>query len=303
MGIRFFLGRVFRWLGKKEFLNFLSDELYLKVFYYLFMEKDGNFSNPKTLNQKINWLKLNNRRKEYIDMVDKHNAKEYVANVIGREYIIPTLGVWDKFDDIDFDSLPREFVLKCTHDSGSAVVCKDKNKISKETVKNKLNRCLKRNYFWMGREWVYKNIKPRIIAEQYMEDKETKDLRDYKFYCFGDYVDSVLVCVGRESDNTKFYFFDRDWNLKRYNKRGNEAPVGFTLPMPKNMDKMFEIAKKLSVASGAPFLRVDLYNVDGKIYFGELTFYPDCGMDRNRLYETDEYFGSLVDLSMVHKLN
>ena len=183
------------------------------------------------------------------------------------------------------------------------VVCKEKREISKELIKNKLARCLKRNYFWLGREWTYKNIKPRIIAEQYIQDTETKDLRDYKFYCFRDVVDSVLVCVDRESGSTKFYFFDKEWNLKRYNKRGKEAPAGFTLPKPDNMDEMFEIAKKLSVASGAPFLRVDLYNVNGKIYFGELTFYPDCGMDRNRLPETDEYFGSLVDLSKVHKLN
>lgn len=303
MGIRFFCGRIFRWLGKKEFLNFFSDEVYLKISYYLFMGNGINFSNPKTLNQKLNWLKLNDRKIEYSYMVDKYLAKEYVAKVIGSDYVIPTLGVWNNVDEIDFESLPNQFVLKCTHDCGSVVVCKEKREISKELIKNKLARCLKRNYFWLGREWTYKNIKPRIIAEQYIQDTETKDLRDYKFYCFRDVVDSVLVCVDRESGSTKFYFFDKEWNLKRYNKRGKEAPAGFTLPKPDNMDEMFEIAKKLSVASGAPFLRVDLYNVNGKIYFGELTFYPDCGMDRNRLPETDEYFGSLVDLSKVHKLN
>ena len=299
MNLRFFLGRVFRWLGKKRFLDFISDEIYLKISYFLLMGKCLNLYIPTTLNQKINWLKVNDRKNEYIDMVDKYNAKEYVANVIGSDYIIPTLGVWNNVDEIDFDRLPNKFVLKCTHDCGSTIVCKDKSKVSKGFVKNKLDKCLKRNYFWMGREWIYKNIEPRIIAEQYMEDTETKDLRDYKFYCFKDVVDCVLVCVGRESGNTKFYFFDKEWNLKRYNKRGKEAPDGFTLPKPENMDEMFEIAKKLSVASGAPFLRVDLYNVNGKIYFGELTFYPDCGMDRNRLPETDEYFGSLVDLSNV----
>jgi len=299
MNVIFFFGRVFRWLGKKEFLNFLSDYIYLKMSYFLLMGKNLNLSNPTTLNEKINWLKLNDRKNEYMDMVDKHNAKEYVAKVVGDDYVIPTLGVWNNVDEIDFESLPNQFVLKCTHDCGSAVICKNKGKISKEFIKNKLDRCLKRNYFWMGREWVYKNINPRIIAEQYMQDTETKDLRDYKFYCFRDVVDSVLVCVGRESGSTKFYFFDKKWNLKRYNKRGKEAPAGFTLPKPDNMDEMFEIAKKLSVASGAPFLRVDLYNVNGKIYFGELTFYPDCGMDRNRLPETDEYFGSLVDLTKV----
>lgn len=299
MNVRFFFGRVFRWLGKKEFLNFIDDEMYLKISYFLLMGKSVNFSNPTTLNQKINWLKINDRKRKYINMVDKCNAKEYVANIIGNEHIIPTLGVWNSCDEIDFNGLPDKFVLKCTHDCGSAIVCRNKSEISIEAIKGDLTKCLKRNYFCMGREWVYKNIKPRIVAEQYMEDTETKDLRDYKFYCFGDVVDCVLVCVGRERGNTKFYFFDKNWNLKRYNKLGKEAPADFTLPKPKNIDKMFDIAKKLSVASGAPFLRVDLYNVNGKIYFGELTFYPDCGMDRNRLPETDEYFGSLVDLTKV----
>ena len=299
MGIRFFVGRVFRWLGKKECLNFLSDEFYLKISYFLFMGESINFCNPVTLNQKINWLKLYDRKVEYTDMADKYNAKEYVSKIIGDDYIIPTLGVWSSFDDIDFSKLPNQFVLKCTHDYGSTVICKDKRKLIRESVKKRINRCLNRNFFWLGREWTYKNIKPRIIAEQYMQNTETKDLRDYKFYCFRDVVDSVLICVGRESGSTKFYFFDKEWNLKRYNKRGKEAPADFTLPKPENMDEMFEIAKKLSVASGAPFLRVDLYNVNGKIYFGELTFYPDCGMDRNRLPETDEYFGSLVDLTKV----
>lgn len=303
MNVRFFFGRVFRWLGKKEFLNFVSDNIYLNMSYFLLMGKNLNLSNPRSLNQKINWLKLYDRKKEYIDMVDKYNAKEYIARVIGKDYVIPTLGVWDDALDIDFGSLPNKFVLKCTHDYGSTIICKDKRSVSIESIRRKLAKCLKRNYFWLGREWAYKGIKPRIIAEQYIEDTEIKDLIDYKFYCFGDVVDCVLVCIGRDSGNTKFYFFDRDWNLKRYNKLGQEAPVGFTLPRPKNIDKMFEIAKKLSVVSGAQFLRVDLYNVNGKIYFGELTFYPDCGMDINRLPEADEYFGSLVDLSKVRKAN
>lgn len=294
-----FFGRLFRWLGNKNLLNFINDDLYLKICYYLCMGKPVNFSNPITLNQKINWLKINDRKEEYANLVDKHIAKEYVANVIGSEYIIPTLGVWNSFDEIDFDILPEKFVLKCTHDSGSVIVCSDKNGFNFNFARKKLSKSLMRNYYWFGREWIYKNIKPRIIAERYMEDTETKDLRDYKFYCFGDVVDCVLVCVGRERGNTKFYFFDKNWNLKRYNKLGKEAPADFTLPKPKNIDKMFDIAKELSVASGAPFLRVDLYNVNGKIYFGELTFYPDCGMDRNRLPETDEYFGSLVDLTKV----
>lgn len=299
----YFFGRLFRWLGNKNLLNYIDDGIYLRICYYLYMGKPVNFSNPITLNQKINWLKINDRKEKYVNLVDKYRVKEYVTKLIGSEYIIPTIGVWNSFDEINFDILPDKFVLKCTHDSGSVIICADKNNFNFNFARKKLSKCLMRNYYWFGREWVYKNIKPCIIAEQYIQDYETHDLKDYKFYCFGNVVDCVLVCVGRGSGQPKFYFFDREWNLKRYNKLGKQAPDDFTLPKPENIDKMFEIARTLSVASGAPFLRVDLYNVNGKIYFGELTLYPDCGMDRNRLPETDEYFGGLVDLSKVDNPN
>lgn len=297
--MRLLLGKILRWLGKKELLNFVNDQLYLKINYYLFMSKRLNLSMPVTLNEKLNWLKIYDRKEMYTVMVDKFAVKKYIADIIGTKYVIPTLGVWTRFDDIKFDALPNQFVLKCTHDCGSIIVCKDKNIFNISEARKKISKHLKHNYFWLGREWTYKNIQPRIIAEQYIEDRETKDIRDYKFYCFDGVVDSVLVCLGRSRGDTKFYFFDRDWNLKRYNKQGKEAPKDFTLSKPSNMDEMFELAGILSQKAGAPFVRVDLYNVNGKIYFGELTFYPDCGMDRNRLPETDIYFGNLVKLPII----
>lgn len=275
----------------------LSDETYLKLSYRMIMKKKLDLNNPVTLNEKLQWIKLNNRNPLLTKYVDKYLVKSIVAEVIGEEYIIPTLGVWKKFDEIDFSMLPNQFVLKCNHDSHSVVICKDKNKFDYKAAQKKLNRGLKRNYYWHGREWAYKDVPPCIIAEKYMSDNDqTSELTDYKFYCFGEYVDSVMLCIDRDIGDPKFYFFDKEWNLRRYNVRGKEAPDNFTLPKPPRMDEMFEIASKLSKFTNAPFVRVDLYNVNGQPYFGELTFSPNNGLDPNRLYETDLYFGKLTDL-------
>lgn len=288
--------------SKLGLCNNVSDEEYLRQIYRFRMGRDLNLDNPKTLNEKLQWLKLHNRKPEYTTMVDKYEVKKYVAKLIGEEYIIPTLGVWNNVEDIELDKLPNQFVLKCTHDSGSIVICKDKSKLDFEAAKKKLKKGLKRNLFWYGREWPYKNVKRRIIAEKYMTDSpDIDEFTDYKFYCFNGYVDCVLTCIERSTGNPKFYFFDKDWKLLRYNKRGKEAPADFTLPKPENIEEMFRIASELS--KGIPFLRVDLYNSSGKIYFGELTFFPDSGWDPNRLPEIDLYFGDLVDLERVNNGN
>lgn len=298
-----FLGRLFRWFGKKEHLNFIGDILYLKISYFFFMGKKLDLRNPITLNEKLQWLKLYDRKGYYYELVDKYEVKKYVKNIIGEKYVIPTLAIWNSVDDISLKLLPNKFILKCTHDSGSCIVCEDKNKVELNKVKKFLYNRLKYNYFWLGREWAYKNIKPRIIAEKYIEDSENHGLIDYKFYCFNGVVECVLVCLDRSSGSPKFYFFDKNWDLKRYNKLGKNAPQGFSLPKPKNIEEMFKVAETLAKSINVPFIRVDLYNIDGKIFFGELTFYPDSGMDRNRLYETDVYFGNLVDLNIVKGMN
>ena len=227
--------------------------------------------------------------------------KKYIAGEIGEQYVIPTLGVWERFEDIDFETLPDQFVLKCTHDSGGLVICRDKKTLDIEKAKEKINRSLKTNYYYSGREWPYKDVKPRIIAEQYMSDKATqteglseKALVDYKFFCFQGVADSVMVCTERETGEPKFYFFDKEWKLKKYNKRGKEAPDHFTLPKPKDMDKMFAMAERLS--RDIPYVRVDLYNINDLIYFGELTFFPDSGFDANILPESDRYWGDMIQL-------
>lgn len=275
--------------------NGMSDEAFIKRKYKADIGRDLNLETPRLFNEKLQWLKLHYRKPEFTTMVDKFAAKQYVENIIGPEYIIPTLGVWKSFDEIDFDKLPQQFVLKCTHDCGGLVICKDKDKLNKAEAKKKLEKSLKNNFFWYGREWPYKNVKPQIICEKYMTDSpDTSEFTDYKFYCFNGYVDCVMVCLERSSGNTKFYFFDENWELKRLNIRGKNAPKDFTLPKPECMDEMFRIAAKLS--QGIPFVRVDLYQSNGQIYFGELTFFPASGFDGNLLPETDASWGEKLVL-------
>ena len=288
--------------------KYIPDKIYLQLMYYKHFHKFIDFQNPKTFNEKINWLKLHNRRPEYTQMVDKYAVREYIAEKLGEEYLIPLLGVWDDPREIDFDKLPNQFVLKWNHDSGSVVICKDKTKLNiAETIAMLVSK-KSHNGYWYGREWPYKNVKPRILAEEYMEDTSTSvsaadnstgNLTDYKFFCFDGYVDCVMVCLERSSGKTKFYFFDKDWNLKRINVRGKNAPEGFTIPKPECMDAMFDIAATLS--KGLPFARIDLYQSNQHIYFGEITFFPDSGFDANLLPETDEYFGNLIDLGRIKK--
>lgn len=279
-------------------LYFLFPErLYLKIRYYLEMGKPLDLKNPKTMNEKLQWLKLYNRKPEYTQMVDKVLAKEYVAKLIGDKYIVPTLGVWNHFDEIDFDVLPDQFVLKTNHSGGSlgVVICRDKKKLDKYNARKKLEKSLKFDISRVNVEWPYRNVERKIFAEQYLGD----DLTDYKFYCFNGRADVVLNCIERQTGNPKFYFFDKEWNLKRLNKRGKEAPEGFTLPKPEGMDEMFQVASKLS--EGLPYARIDLYNINGAIYFGEITFFPDSGFDKNRLPEADLYFGEKIVLPKVTK--
>ena len=298
MNLKTFISKDYIRLHLYGLFYFLPDSIDIRLLYLAHMGKLPDLTSPKTFNEKLNWLKLCDRNPLYTTLVDKCAVKQWVVDKIGEQYVIPTLGVWNKFDDIDFDKLPNQFVLKCTHDSGSYVICKDKAKLDKRAARKKLTTALKRNFYYVGREYPYKNVPPRIIAEKYIEDRNGVFV-DYKFSCFNGYVDCVMVCLDRHINDVKFYFFDKDWNLKRLNVRGKNAPEGFTIPKPSCMDEMFEIAAKLS--KGIPFVRVDLFECDGNIYFGEMTFFPDCGFDANLLPETDLYFGSLIDLNKIKR--
>ncbi len=281
-------------LNVRGYLMFLPDEVWLKYKYKRRFGKPLDLNNPITYNQKLQWLKLNDRNPEYTKMVDKHLAKEYVADKIGKEYIIPTLGVWDRFEDIDFDSLPDQFVLKCTHDSGGLVICRNKAELDIKAAKRKIKKCFKRNYYWHGREWVYKDVKPRIIAEQYMEDTKSQELMDYKFYCFNGEAKVLLLVSDRQSagEPTKFDFFDMDFQHLSV-QRGHPNAV-----IPPEKPDCFEEMKVLvaKLSEGIPHVRVDFYEVDGKIYFGELTFAPGSGMSPFTPTKWDEIFGQWLVL-------
>lgn len=293
MNIIFKISNKFFWiLSIKKLINWIPDKTYLKIFYYLNMNKKLNIEKPETFNEKLQWLKLNDRKKIYTRLVDKFEVREYIKNKIGEEYLVPLIGVWDNFDEIDFSILPNKFVLKTTHDSGGVVVCRNKEVLNIEHTREIINKSLKRNWYYITREWPYKDVKPKIICEQLIETKDGSAPTDYKFHCFNGVPDNVMLCLERESGNTKFYFFNEKWELLRYNITGKNAKENFTLPKPKKMDEMFSLARELS--RDFKFIRVDLYCEDEKIYFGELTFYPQSGIDYNLLNETDILFGKKI---------
>jgi len=273
------------------------DKLYLQLMFRSKMGYWPNLKNPRHFSEKIQWLKLYNRRPEYSIMVDKYAVKDYVAKIIGEEYIIPTIGVWDKPKDIDWKKLPNQFVLKTTHGGGSngVVICRDKATFDENAAIQKLNEDFGNNVYRRYREWPYKNVPKRVIAEKYVEDSNgSGTLSDYKFSCFNGEVTDVMVCIDRQIGEPKFYFFDKQWNLLPLNIRGKNAPKGFTLPKPTCMGQMFELASKLS--KGLPYARVDLYAVNNKPYFGEITLFPQSGFDCNLLPETENFYGSQVVL-------
>lgn len=272
----------------------MSDEEFLKKAFKIRVGYELNLDNPVTFNEKLQWLKIHDRNPVYTKMVDKYEVKKYVAGIIGEEFVIPSLGVWDKFDDIDFKNLPDQFVLKCTHDSGGVVICKDKNSFNRQKARSILECSLKRNFYWHSREWPYKNVKPRILAEKYMEDAVTNDLRDYKFFTFNGEVKALFIATERQCDEeeTKFDFFDINFNHLPFT---NGHPNADIAPQkPENFDKMKCLAERLS--EHIPHLRVDFYEVNGRLYFGEFTFSHWSGMMPFEPAEWDKIFGSWIEL-------
>ncbi len=293
--IRFLTNPDYRFesLGTRGYLKNMPDDVYLSRMFKAKVGYTLNLAFPKTFNEKLQWLKLHDRKPTYTTMVDKYAVKDYVASIIGEQYIIPTLGVWDNFDDIDFDALPNQFVLKCTHDSGGLVICKDKSKLDIKKAKKKINKSLHRNYYYMLREWPYKNVKPRIIAEKYMEDHSTSELRDYKFFCFG----GIAKCYKVDFDrfiSHKANYFTPDGDLMKLGEEICPPDFDKAIPAPENLDRMKEFAEKLSAEM--PFLRADFYDVDGQVYFGELTFYPASGFGKFIYEGNDELLGSWIKL-------
>lgn len=274
--------------------RWMPDKLYLRLKFRLNMGKSLNLKNPQTYSEKLQWLKLYNRNPEYTMMVDKIQVKEYVASKLGEEYIIPTLRVWVSPDDIEFDKLPERFVLKVNHTSTTGMyICKDKSKMDIEKVKNGLWKGLKDNYYIKNREWPYKDVPRMVFAEAYMED-QFGELRDYKFFCFDGKVKSLFIASDRSKGEhaTRFDFFDENfYHLPFTNGHPN---ADSTPSKPDSFEEMKKLAEKLS--KGIPHVRIDFYDVNGKIYFGEMTFFHWSGMKPFIPEEWDYKFGSWIML-------
>lgn len=278
-----------------NFFRWLPDATYLKLLYRFKMGHRLNLKNPQTFTEKLQWLKLYNRKPEYTKMVDKYAVKEYVTKIIGEEYIIPTLGVWDKPEDIDWDSLPNQFVLKTTHGGGGGgvVICKDKTTFDKASAIAKLKESMASDIYSGLREWPYKNVPKRIIVEKFMTPEKSpapNDLPDYKFFCFNGEPKCCQVIRDRHTKET-IDFYDMDWNHMPFVGLNPVARNGLTpVIRPGNLDEMKEICRKL--ADSQSFVRVDLYVIDDKSYFGELTLYPASGMG---VFTPSEWNGKLGD--------
>ena len=274
--------------------NLLSDKVFIKKAFKAHLGYSLDLNNPKTFNEKLQWLKLYDRKPIYTTMVDKVLVKDYVANIIGKEYIIPTLGVWDSPDEIDYSKLPDKFVLKCNHNSGLGMcICKDKSSLYINKVNRELQEGLKQNYYLTQREWPYKNVKRKIIAEEYLGT----DLIDYRFYCFDGKVEYIYQYFNKTAEDdskpmiNNCNIYDRKWKLQEFHQAS--TPSGNTIA-PIQLELMIELSEKLS--RNCPFIRVDFYDINGKVFFGELTFYPGAGFSKFYPPEYDEVIGKKLIL-------
>lgn len=278
-------------------LSFLPDKMYLQIFYFATTRKFINFKNPKGFNEKLQWLKVNDRRPEYSQLVDKLAVRDHISKVLGEGYLIPLLGKWESFEDIDFNTLPEQFVLKCNHDSGSTKVIKSKSSLTAENINEMrafYTKRLKQDFYYAGREYPYKGIKPYIIAEQLMvnEAEPQKGIEDYKFFCFNGEPKIMFVATDRTTD-CRFDFFDMDFNhLDLVNIHPNaDKPI----PKPEKFDEMKEFATKLS--QGMRHVRIDLYEINGNIYFGEYTFFHGGGFQLCEPPEWERKLGDWIDIT------
>lgn len=274
--------------------RFVSDEQFVKWSYYLSFHQKLNLKDPKTYNEKLQWLKLYDRHDEYTQMVDKYEAKKYVASKIGEQYIIPTLGVYNSFDEINFDELPDQFVMKCTHNSGGNIICKDKHTLDIAKVGKMMNKWLKKNPYWSNREYPYKNVIPRIIVEQYMEQEDGESLRDYKVLCFHGEAKLIELHQNRNQPNYTQDFYDVYWNKTSIAQVGD--PVSnYTYAKPQNLDRMINFSEGLT--NSMKHCRVDWYEINGKLYFGEMTFFDASGLTPFEKKDDDLLLGSWIDIN------
>jgi len=280
------------------FINLIPDEVYLKLRYKAKLGRYPDLRNPKLFTEKMQWLKLHDRCPEYVRFVDKYEARKIISEKCGAKYLIPLLGVWDSADDIDFSKLPDQFVLKCTHDSGGIVICRDKNTFDIKAAKQRLTKLLKYNYFWHSREYPYKKVKPRIICEKYMTDESVTELKDYKVSCFNGEPKFIQLDYDRYTSH-KRNMYDTEWNPLSFSVNAFYADALRTFKRPSALDEMLDISREMS--KGYPFLRVDFYVVNETLYLGELTLYPASGMGIITPPEYEGILGELLDISGMHR--
>lgn len=276
----------------------LPDKMYIKKIYKFRTGKKLDLKNPKTFNEKQNWLKLYDRRPEYTVMVDKYKSREYIAEKIGEQYLVPLLGVWDSPDEIDFDTLPNEFVLKCNHDNG-IIICKDKNKLDIEKTKKELADRLSRDYYKKHREWPYKNVPRKIICEKLMENTNDAELVDFKLFCFGGIPKLIMVNSNRFGEGgTKTDMYNIEWQYMEM-QDGHYPNAGDVFEKPSCFEEMCSLSKKLS--EGVPFLRVDFNYWNKKLYFGELTFFHSAGVESFVPEDWNDVLGSWLIIPKKHR--
>ncbi len=282
----------------RGYLSWIPDKIYLKLLYRVKMGEKCHLENPVTYNEKMQWLKLHDRRPEYAVMVDKYEVRHYIAEKLGEEYLIPCYGVFDDWEEIPFDKLPNAFVVKCTHDSGSVEICTDKAMWDRTGAESRIRAALKRNYYLTYREWPYKGVKPRIIVEKYMVDETGEDLRDYKILCFNGKAGMIEVHQNRFTEGKEHTqtFYSREWEKLEITQEGCES-VRIPEEKPAALAQMIRLSEV--IAENMIHVRVDWYLTEGRIYFGEITFYDGSGLERFTRKEYDKMLGERIDLSGV----
>jgi hypothetical protein len=284
--------KIIRAMGTRGILNWLPDKPYLKLVYWGETGKKLNLDVPVTYNEKLQWLKLYDRKPEYIKYADKYAVRSYIRETIGEQYLIPLLGVYENVEEINWDLLPNKFVLKCTHGSGANIICTDKDNLDVKDANKKLNKWMKKSWYWFGREWAYKNIKPCIVCEQFIESTGDRIPIDYKFMCFNGVPKLVQVHLDRYGLSYKKDFYDVRWNKTSICSGVPNSTVVTT--KPRKFDCMMEIARKLS--KDMPYARIDFYEQNGNVYFGEITLYPTSGFTRFKDHNDDIILGSWIKL-------
>lgn len=287
-------GKAFVWLAEHGWFRGMDDEAYLKRFYRARMGKKLNLNPPETMNEKIQWLKLHDRNPEHVRLVDKFAVRAFVSETVGSQYLIELLGSWDNANEIDFSKLPQRFVLKCSHNSGGVLVCRDKTRFDVKAAKKSLNRQLKQNYYAQGREWLYRDVPPRVLCEAFIGDADGTLPDDYKFFCFDGVARAVCVCTNRSEKHADYLFFDRDFNRFPVNEATANLPEDVAPPKPARFEEMRALAQKLS--GGIKHVRVDLYDTKEGIRFGEMTFFDQSGFADDYVGDGDRIMGEFLKL-------